>query len=269
MLVVGREVVDDTGGARVHVAAAELLRGDHLARRRLHQRRAGEEDRALLAHDHGLVAHRRHVGAAGRARPHHAGDLRDRQAGHRGLVVEDPAEVVAVGEDLVLQRQVGAARVDEVDAGQVVLQRDLLRAQVLLDRHRVVGAALDGRVVRDHDDLAAVHDADAADDPGPGGVAVVELLRGQRRELEERRAGVAEALDAVAHEQLPARDVPRASALAATLPHALEPPLEVVQQLEVPAAVVAAHRASSSSLGTTVTSACPRVTRHPVAARGQ
>ena len=36
-----------------------------------------EEDRALVAHDHGLVAHRRHVGAAGRARTQHRGDLRD------------------------------------------------------------------------------------------------------------------------------------------------------------------------------------------------
>jgi len=35
--------------------------------------------------------------------------------------------VVAVREDLVLQWQKGTARVDEVDAGKVVLLRDLLR----------------------------------------------------------------------------------------------------------------------------------------------
>ena len=75
-------------------------------------------------------------------------------ARHRRLVEEDPAEVLAVGEDLVLQRQEGAAGVDEVDARQPVLQRDLLRPQVLLDRHRVVGAALDGRVVGDDHALA-------------------------------------------------------------------------------------------------------------------
>jgi hypothetical protein len=36
-------------------------------------------------------------------------------------------EVLPVGEHLVLARQEGTARVDEVDAGQPVLQRDLLR----------------------------------------------------------------------------------------------------------------------------------------------
>ena len=59
------------------VAAAELLGGHLLAGRRLHERRAAEEDRPLVADDHGLVAHRRDVGAAGRARAHHRGDLRD------------------------------------------------------------------------------------------------------------------------------------------------------------------------------------------------
>ena len=222
---------------------------DLLAGRRLHERRAGEEDRALLAHDHRLVAHRRHVGAARGARAHHAGDLRDRALRHRGLVVEDPAEVLAVGEDLVLQRQERAAGVDEVDAGQAVLQRDLLRAQVLLDGHGVVGAALDGGVVRDHDDLATVHHADAADDPGAGRVAVVQLLRGQRGQLEERRAGVAETLDTVAHQELAARDVARARSLAAASAHACQALLQVVEQREVPVAVrargAAAHAVSS------------------------
>jgi hypothetical protein len=67
VVVVLGQVVDDAGDARVHVAAAELLRGDLLAGRGLHERRAAEEDRALLAHDHGLVAHRGDVGAAGGA----------------------------------------------------------------------------------------------------------------------------------------------------------------------------------------------------------
>ena len=108
-----------------------------------------------LRDDHRLVAHRRHVRAARRARAEHRGDLRDAAGRHRGLVVEDAAEVVAVGEHLVLGGQEGAAGVDEVDARQPVLQRDLLGAQVLLDRHRVVRAALDGGVVGDDHALAA------------------------------------------------------------------------------------------------------------------
>jgi hypothetical protein len=55
------------------------------------------------------------------------------------------------GKTVVLHRQERAARVDEVDARQPVVQRDLLRAQVLLDRHGVVRAALDRRVVGDDD----------------------------------------------------------------------------------------------------------------------
>ena len=108
-------------------------------------------------HDHALVAHRRHVGAAGRARAHDGRELRDAVGRHARLVVEDAPEVVAVGEDLGLQRQVGAAGIDQVDAREAVLERDLLRAQVLLDRQREVRAALDGRVVGDDHALAAVH----------------------------------------------------------------------------------------------------------------
>ena len=103
-----------------------------------------------FAHDDGFVAHRGHVGAAGRARAHHDGDLRDSAHGQVRLVVEYPAEMLAVRKHLVLQRQVRAARIHEVDAGQAVLERDLLRAQVLLHRDRVVRAALHRRVVRDH-----------------------------------------------------------------------------------------------------------------------
>jgi hypothetical protein len=50
------------------------------------------------------------------------GDLRDAGAPTSRLVVEDAAEVLAVGEDLVLQRQERAAGVDQVDARQPVLR---------------------------------------------------------------------------------------------------------------------------------------------------
>ena len=122
MAVVVGEVVGDAGGARVHVAAAQVLGGHDLAGGGLHQRRAAQEDGPLVLHDDRLVAHRRHVGAAGRARAHHHRDLRDALRGEVGLVVEDAAEVLLVREDLVLQRQEGAAGIDEVDAGQAVLR---------------------------------------------------------------------------------------------------------------------------------------------------
>ncbi len=188
MLVVERLVVGDAGPARVDLRAAELLGRDVLAGRGLHQRRPAEEDRPGATDDDGLVAHRRDVGAAGRARAHHQRDLRDPGGRHPGLVVEDPAEVVAVGKDVGLERQERAARVDQVDARQPVLERDLLGAEVLLDGHRVVGAALDRGVVGDDDAGRPLDPADAGDDPGARRVVVVQAGRRQRAQLEERRA---------------------------------------------------------------------------------
>jgi hypothetical protein len=183
-VVVG-EVVGDAADPGVQVAAAQVLGGDLLARRGLHQRRAAEEDRALVADDHRLVAHRRDVGAARRAGAEDRGDLRDAARRHGGLVVEDPAEVLAVGEDLVLLGQERAAGVDEVDARQVVVEGDLLGPQVLLDRDRVVGAALDGGVVGDDHAFAAGDAAHSGDDPGRGGLVAVQAGGGQLGELQE------------------------------------------------------------------------------------
>ena len=74
-----------------------------------------------------LVAHDRQVGAAGDARADDRRHLEDAVRRQPGVVVEDPAVVLAVGEDLVLERQEDAGRVDQVDDRQPVLERDLLR----------------------------------------------------------------------------------------------------------------------------------------------
>lgn len=46
------------------------------------------------------------------------GDGKGRRGHTSSLVVEDAAEVVTVGEDIGLVGEVGAAGVDEVDAGE-------------------------------------------------------------------------------------------------------------------------------------------------------
>ena len=152
--------------------------------------------------DHGLVAHRRDVGAAGGRRAHHERHLRNPGGRHPGLVVEDPAEVIAVGEDVGLERQERAAAVDEVDARQPVLERDLLGPEVLLDRHRVVGPALDRRVVADDDDARALDRPDPGDDAGARGLVVVQAVGGERAQLEERRAWVQQPVDPLPDGQL-------------------------------------------------------------------
>ena len=202
VLVRRRVVVGDARSARVHVGAAELLRGHVLPGRRLHERRAADEDRPRAPHDHRLVRHRRHVGATRGARAHHRRDLRDARGRERGLVVEDPPEVLAVGEDVRLQRQKRATRVDEIDARQTVLGGHLLRAKVLLDRERVVGAALDRRVVGDDHALAALDDADPGDDARRRRVAVVQLPGRERVQLQKRRRRVDQPVDPLARGQL-------------------------------------------------------------------
>src|SRR5437660_646613 len=162
------------------VVAARPLRASVLAGRRLHERGPAEEDRALIAHDDALIRHRRHVGAAGGAGAHHDRDLGNAERRHARLIVEDAAEVALVRKDFVLQRQERAAGVHHVDARQVVLARDVLRAQMLLHRHRVVGAALDGGIVGDDDAFAAADAADAGDQARGMNVAAVHAVRGQR-----------------------------------------------------------------------------------------
>ena len=198
-------MVRDPGLARVHVGAAELLRCHVLAGRRLHERRPADEDRPGPTDDHRLVAHRRHVRAAGGARAHHDRDLRDPLRRHPRLVEEDPAEVLAVGKDLRLQRQKRPARVDEIEARQLVLLRHLLRTQVLLHRQRKVRTTFHRRVVRDDHTLAALDHTDPGHDPGARRLPVVDLPGSERVQLQERSPRIDEPVDPLARQQLPAR----------------------------------------------------------------
>jgi hypothetical protein len=98
--------------------------------------------------------------------------------------------VVAIGEHLVLERKEGATAVHEVEARQPVLERDLLRTQMLLDGDRVVGPALDRRVIRDEHALDTLDTADARHDPSTRRLVVVEAGGGQGGELQKCAAGV-------------------------------------------------------------------------------
>ena len=189
----------------MQIAAAEFLGADRLAGRRLDQRRPGEKDRPLLLDDDRLVGHRRNIGAAGGAGAHDDGDLRDPGRRHARLVVEDAAEMLAIRKHLGLMGQIGAAGIDQIDAGQTVLRRDLLRAQMLLHRHRIIGAALDRRIVGDDHRLAAIDEADPGDQARAVHVALVHAEGGERADFEKGRAGIDEPGDALAGQQLAAR----------------------------------------------------------------
>ena len=89
----------------MHVRAAQFLRADLLACRRLDQGGTAEKYRPLIFDYDTFVGHGRHVCAAGSAGAHDHGKLRNAPGRHVGLVVEDAAEVVAIREDFILFRQ--------------------------------------------------------------------------------------------------------------------------------------------------------------------
>ena len=183
----------------MHLGTTERLVVGLLAGRHLHQRRAAEEHLGLLLDHHGVVAHPGHVGAAGGGV---AEDDRDRRhlGGRRA---GDVAEQLAAGdEDLLLRRQISPAGLDQGDGRQPVLLGDLRGAEDLLHRPRVRRATLHRRVVRGDHALDALDDADAGDHAGADGE--VRAPAGQRRQLEERAAGVDEQLDPLARHQLAA-----------------------------------------------------------------
>ena len=136
--LVDGEVVGKTTDSGVHLGAAERLVVALLAGGHLHQRRAAEEHlRSLLDH-HDVVAHSRHVGAAGRGVAEHDGDGRDSFGRQLGDVVEG---LPAGDEDLALGRQVGAAGLDQVDHWQRFSRAICVGPQRLAHRHRVRRAA--------------------------------------------------------------------------------------------------------------------------------
>ncbi len=201
-LVLG-EVVADAAHRRVHPRAAELFVLGVFARGHLHQRRTGEIHLGLVLHHHHVVAHPRQVRAARGAAPEHQAHGRDpvlralRQAAEAGA---------AAHEDLVLVGEVGAGALDQADADEVVLLRDLRQPARLLQAHRRHGAALHGRFARDHQALDAAHETDPADDRRPGRLAL-HTVAGEGSDLEEVRVAIEEPLDALARQELPARAV--------------------------------------------------------------
>ncbi len=232
------KVVGDTGNPCVDISTAEILGGDRLAGGGLHERRAGEKNRPLTLHDDDLVRHRRDVGSARRAGTKDGRDLRDSRGRHPGLVVEDPAEVIAVGKDLGLEREERPAGVDEVDTRQPVFQGHLLGAEVLLDGDREVRPPFHGRVVCHDHHLAARDATDAGEKPGARGPAVVHPVSRERRELEERRVAVEEVLDPPANGELSELSLPRGAFRPASLPGRRDPVSQLAGQRLVVLAVL-------------------------------
>ena len=113
--------------------------------------------------------------------------------------------MLAVRKHFRLVRQIGPAGVDKVDAGQAVFGGDFLRAQMLLDRHRIVGAALDRRIVRHDHRFTAVYEPDPCNETRAMHVALVHAVGGERADFQKRRTRVDETGDALASQELATR----------------------------------------------------------------
>ena len=99
------------------------------------------------------------------------------------LVIENASEVLAIWKDFALEGQERTARIHEIDAREVILQRDLLCAQVLFDGDGEVSAALYGGIVGNDHALTAMDSSDSSDDACAGSIIVVHPVCGQGAEL--------------------------------------------------------------------------------------
>src|SRR3546814_10390028 len=97
----------------VRLGASQLLSRNLLTCRGFHQRRAGKEDRSLIAHNHGLVRHGRNIRPASSAASHDASDLENALCAHLRLIVADTDEMPAVRKKLCLIRQVRPSRINQ------------------------------------------------------------------------------------------------------------------------------------------------------------
>ena len=134
VVLVACEVVGQPRDPGVHRRPAELLVVGLLAGGHLDQRRPAEEHLGRLVDHDGVVAHARDVGAACGGVPEDQGDGGDAHGRELRQVVEDLA---GRDEQVGLGRQVGAARLDQVDHGQPVEPGDLECPEVLPQGVRV------------------------------------------------------------------------------------------------------------------------------------
>src|SRR3546814_6309253 len=129
MFVIFGHMIDQSGLPAVRLGAAQLLSRNLLTCRGFHQRRAGKEDRSLIAHNHGLVRHGRNIRPARSAASHDASDLENALCAHLRLIVEDAAEMLAVRKNLCLIRQVRPTRINQINAWQPIFLTASIRSE--------------------------------------------------------------------------------------------------------------------------------------------
>ncbi len=140
--------------------------------------------------------------------------------------------MLAIRKHFVLTRQVGAARVHQINARQAILLGDGLRTQVLLHGERVIRATFHRRIVGDDHALDAFNATNPGDHPGSRHVFAVNRMGGQLADFEKRRARIKQAIDALARQQFTPRGVAFLRFDTATLRHLGEQGVQRVDLFE-------------------------------------
>ena len=159
----------------------------------------GPERDALAAHDYVALFE---LGAHNNARAHNSGDLRDVQAApYQRVVVKDAGSSVLAGEDAILQRQIDAGGIDQVDDRHAITHGDLLGTKNFRNGFRPPGACFHGGVIRHDHGRASFDVGEPSDNPRGGGLSVVPIVGNEQPDLQKHRVRIDQSLNALTRGQ--------------------------------------------------------------------
>ncbi len=181
----------DAAYRRVHPRPTQRLSIHTLAYRALHQIGSAQAHEADAVHHDDHVAERRQIRTTGDTRPHHRGYLRHMQnPPHERVVIKDSRGPVLARKDAVLQGQVHPGRIDQIDDGQSVAHRDLLRAQDFGDGLRPPRPRLHRRIVGHNYRRPTLNLRKPGDHARARRLPIVLVVGNEQADLKKHRAGV-------------------------------------------------------------------------------
>src|SRR5579885_853615 len=116
---------------------------------------------------------------------------------------------------------------------------------MLFDRHRVIGATLDGRVICYDDALLPLDQSYTGNNASRRSVVIIHVPGSQRAKLQEGRIGIAEELDTFARQQLVTFAMLLNGVLTSALLNLLNIGLKLIQKLLEIACVLLEFRAAA------------------------
>ncbi len=200
LIVVRHLVVGDAADLAVHRRPAEQLVVDLLTNGGFDEMRTGEKHTPGFIHDQRFIAHDWEIRTTGNTRSHDGSNLRDTHGRHDGIVPEDAAEMLFVREDLTLQWQEYARRINQINDGEPVLDRNFLGAEVLLAGNREPRPGFHRGIISDDNHFTSVNFPNPKHRPRRRRTAIffIHLERSEQPDLKEVASGINQFLDSLA-----------------------------------------------------------------------